>query len=260
MLKRLMIQASGSVLMEFIIVLPIYFLLIGFVFVSGELMLQSIRLAGQADRSLSLGEESVMMLLTEVDNPTYNEIGKQSSSYRHDIAQGVFAEGFPGAWVKFVRAKAMDDYTLTPLTRGFVAFWYHDNDRKMERTSAGAGEDVMGGDNPLEEMLNEEAKRVEMIGKNLGDRKYGHYMLVRSEQGRISEDRQPYRTWPAGNLLPSEWRRCGRGDGVAELLPEVTESKLEEILASGVVAPEKVANLRKDYSRDERFSQWSAVR
>ena len=41
----------GSVLMEFIIVLPIYMLLLGFAFVIGDLSLDTIHLAGSGDRT-----------------------------------------------------------------------------------------------------------------------------------------------------------------------------------------------------------------
>ena len=48
---------SGSVLLEFIIVLPIYMLLIGFAFVVGELSLETIHLAGSGDRTRAFSSE-----------------------------------------------------------------------------------------------------------------------------------------------------------------------------------------------------------
>lgn len=224
----------GSVLMEFVIVLPIYMLLLGFAFVSGELALQAIRLSASADRTCAMAHDKFDLFKRAVSphdardganggdwdqDATWQEDDAFMHSYEGDPNGGTLAvseyatnkiEGvadadFEGPWTKVVAAKVKDDYTLTPLTRGFVAFWYGENDRRIEDMGGNATEGV------LDDILKDGIGRVEMVGKDLTGRDYGYYCLQRNEYGR-----KGYRTWDAGNLaLNSAWQNYVLSDIIA---------------------------------------------
>ncbi len=162
--------------MEFVIVLPIYFVLIGTAFVVGELSLHSIHLVSSADRGMALvhtpeeiersGFESVdadvlvqrLLGIVSLDR----EHREVDYSYAGDSAGGdavkvsnfdvgnchvdfVGESGYGSYWTKAVAGGIVDDYALTPLSRGFVAHWYHlleqrvYGDDLMSEASGGGG-------------------------------------------------------------------------------------------------------------------------
>ena len=222
---------TGSVLMEFIIVLPIYMLFLGFAFVTGELSLETIHLAGSADRTLALTQKVGSDAETEGfrkyklaaspdreawDNGSETEFsyagdggGEETpSDYRLNEGAGevpvfVTDENFKGPWVEMTAAKVEDNYTLSPLTRGMIAYWYR---QEFDTT-----EGVEKLDGPIKEMLDGGGiGRTLVRGKDLeaslggSDWKYGYYTLRRHDGGRKS-----YRTWGNGQLVqsdPGEWK------------------------------------------------------
>lgn len=214
----------GSVLMEFLVVLPVYFLLIGFAFVIGELALHSIHLAASADRSYAMSSvadkdvvfdkvrKAISFDKDENTEPVYSYGGDAAGTAKvsdFDLSHidRVGNAEFKGAWTKAVAAYVRDSYTLTPLSRGFVAHWFRENERLLEEKMADNVE--VSKDSALYDILGQKGKigRAEMVGKDLRHngsvvRKYGYYSLQRNDYGRngFDSDRLPYRAWDAGAL------------------------------------------------------------
>ena len=266
---------TGSVLMEFMVVLPIYMLLIGFAFVAGELSLQSLHLAGSADRTLAYeptafekfklaaspnrddydaGKES---LLKYSNDPTVGSVTKKASEYdavRIDqAAKKSLDSGFLGPWTKAVAAYVRDDYTLTPVTRGFIGFWYRQKFKMTTAPQSASGNKAA----VLDEMLNNGVERSGMVGKDLsssnggGERPFGYYSLKRNEYGRNG-----YRKWSADNLASGDIWKSGVYD---EALASAAYDDCPERNGSGNLGnkpglkPPAIAA----YARDDDFVDWS---
>ena len=191
----------GSVLMEFVIVLPLYMLLLGFAFVTGELSLHAIRLAGGADRTCALSTAAFAAFKASA-TPDAGE----ALSYAGDGGDSASPSSFSAtadswAWdedradgPQVVAASVSDFYTLTPLTRGFVAFWYRDTQDRLERR----GESGLHVGGVLDEMIRDSG----VVGRVRGDdglgmtgrerdsrdaRSYGFVSLVRHEPGAMGD-------------------------------------------------------------------------
>ena len=222
---------NGSVMMEFIIVLPIYMLLLGFAFVTGDFALDAIHLAGSADRmaALAAGEfqryasasspatndwsNGSVSPLTYGNDPMFETASATVSRYRingtafsgKEIPPARYAvDGeIAGPWLEMVAARVEDDYTLPPWTRGMVAYWYR------EKYNMAAPPETVGG--PLSDMLTGSGlKRTTILGKDLSanpvgensKREYGHYTLRRHDGGRAA-----YRRTGSGRL-GEDWVKC----------------------------------------------------
>ncbi len=122
----------GSVLMEFIIVFPIYLVLFGGVFMIGDMAIKTTRLAS-ADRTRafdvaatpqtgqdpndSLGWRQIKDKLFPATSIREDDV--QSEWYRH---YGNSHRIFKGPWTVTVGAKVKDVYKLAPWTKGWLAF------------------------------------------------------------------------------------------------------------------------------------------
>ena len=125
----------GSVLMEFIVVFPIYLVLFAGLFMIGDLLLRPLWLA-EADRAaahdvgevdwagaaLNLNWEGIVgrtLVAKASETDSMMNTAQDSASsipYRH------YADpAFPGPWSLGAGAKARDDYALFELTRGQLA-------------------------------------------------------------------------------------------------------------------------------------------
>ena len=185
---------TGSVLMEFIIVLPIYMLLLGFAFVIGEMSLTTIHLAGSGDRTQSFSskydlekpfEKFETAASPDKDGRTefdYNGDADMGSSvkvsdYKGESRVYVADNTIEGPWVEMTAGNVVDNYTLPPWTRGIVAYWYRQNYETTDGTTQ--------VDGPVNEMLKPGGThRTKVMGKDLsaagGDgRKFGFYTLRR---------------------------------------------------------------------------------
>jgi hypothetical protein len=214
--------------MEFLVVLPVYFLLIGFAFVIGELALHSIHLAASADRSYAMSSvadkdivfdkvrKAISFDKDEDEEPEYSYEGDGAGSakvsdFSLNRIDRVGNVDFQGAWTKAVAAHVRDSYTLTPLARGFVAYWFRENERLIEEKMTDNMD--VSKDSALYAILGQKGKvgRAEMVGKDLRHngsvaREYGYYSLQRNDQGRkgFADGRLPYRAWDAGALADSD--------------------------------------------------------
>lgn len=166
----MMKSRQGSVLMEFVIVLPLYMLLLSFAFVTGELSLHAIRLAGVADRTRALlsGDieefADVMALVSPNENLSYEGDGggsARASSYKDSYGDDEEDDDVKWDGLPIVRASVSDFYTLTPLTRGFAAFWHRDTQDRLERN----GDSGLHVGGVLDEMIKDSG----VIGRVKGD-------------------------------------------------------------------------------------------
>ena len=267
----MMTARQGSVLMEFVIVLPLYMLLLGFAFVTGELSLHAIRLAGGADRTRALSPAAFEAFKTaaapgqdpDADAPlSYAGDGGGSarvSSYSDAAVSWFWDESFEGPWSKVVAATVSDYCTLTPLTRGFVAFWYRDTRERLARRGDSGLE--VGG--VLDEMIRDSG----VIGRVRGDdglgmtgrerdasdgRALGFFTLVRSRLPE-TEGRRTWRAWPAGALADGDaWRKVCEEGFLAHDLTALAPGGSNVAAA----APEEAAN-RAIYETKEGLHGWT---
>lgn len=230
----------GSVLMEFIVVLPIYMLLLGFAFVVGEFSLDAIHLAGAGDRSraFSSGEYDASTepfekykLAASPDREAWDNGVETEFSYSGDADMGgsakvseyentdsrvYVADGeIAGPWVEMAAGMVVDSFTLPPWTRGIVAFWYR---REYNMTDMPKGVD----DAPVGKILSRAgSRRTDVVGKDLsangGDvRKFGFYTLRRLARREGWDVRLPFRTWGDGQLVDTGYWRIIAGEKFPE--------------------------------------------
>lgn len=221
-----MLTNRGSVLMEFIIVLPLYFVLLGMVFLFGDLSLHAVNMAASGDRTyavshgmsedpksrkwttkesepyvkgaLSLSSNNEEVVSTYTDNKA--EIKERASRFSDgdDVARGIVAEdSFKGSWTWLVGATLTDDYALAPITRMFVRTW-----------SVFAGAATMSDPNwesdreyasgsPMKRLFPASASKSDSLGRldkmvskddleEGGVKRYAYYTLMRNGKGRKS--------------------------------------------------------------------------
>ena len=237
-------STRGSVLMEFVIVMPVYFLLIGFAFVVGELSLHSIHLAAFADRGVAWAYDgdditksgfsiaSTEDFFAELKNALsfdrewkevdYSYDGSDVGGGRANVSQlespehidVVPNDGIDGHFTKAVAGGLVDHYALTPLSRGFAAFWVHETERRVYDGETMSSTLDRPDEGPMDVLLKKGTLgRTEMSGNyrydNFGEkvREYGHYSLQRNlssywqkSGGEGDDEHIPYRGWDSGAL------------------------------------------------------------
>lgn len=197
-------ERRGSILMEFVIVLPIYFVLIGMAFAVGEMGVKALSLA-LGDRigayDAVIGDKSAWQLLSDrvflindENKITWSDDVSETGyvdSLSRESATWVPDAGFAGPWYALSAATAEDSYVLPPWTRG----WLQYADYSFRRTTG----DSSHGSGVLDDLITlGRLVRVSIRSKDWDlsrTRIYNYYTLVRTPQGRIS-----YHSWSAGNL------------------------------------------------------------
>lgn len=250
MFKKLT-EDHGSVLMEFIIVMPIYFLLLGFAFVVGELSLHSIHLTSSGDRNVAFTdagpecdvgpewerrETGFWRLLEQVlsfDRTalTQRTLSATDYSYKGDLVYGgratvsQFAEsldyharkralpsGNAGHWTEAVAGRAVDNYTLSPVTRGFIAHWFYETERRVHDGKLMSDKLNRAPRDDIDEILDKNKGslgRVPMKGNYYEDdtgekiRDYGYISFRRTEISR--REGKSYREGTPRQLASGGW-------------------------------------------------------
>ena len=268
----------GSVLMEFIVVLPVYLILLGFVFVTGEFSLQSIHLGAMAERTYAHTKDTGFAEVAKAASPE-KELDERELQYRDDPELGdtsakvsqysksrvslLADKSVAGTWTESIAAKVVDEYTLTPVARGFIAFVYRDNKRKMEELEM---EDTVATPSAIDEVMESGSHRTKMYSKDFHkkgsstelDCRFGYYVIERTEASHKREGARPYRTWPAGGLAKDGadgiWNSKVYLDGYAGANYEALDARDSE--DSGSDAPSSAED-KADYSRDGDLKDWS---
>lgn len=202
--------------MEFIIVLPIYFVFLGMAFFFGELSLQGVNMTASGDRTIALthgragtggfpGIAESQLRIAKAISPFSNRVD-QAVHYRAEGAlekvsqltseqDGLVADDkFRGAWSWLVAATLKDNYAMTPWTRGFVMPWRV----LIEKTDVDAQHVDAGVDDLMDPGR---IGRTEMLSRKLGNVKcYAYYTLTRKHDGFHEKS---YRRWGTGRIVDS---------------------------------------------------------
>ncbi len=179
--------------MEFIIVLPIYFVFIGMVFVFGVMSLQGVKLAAIGDRTIAFLQGMIGDLGDDIKANIRNTISRDVELNSDvELSKGWVAEKnkIVGAWSWLVGGTWRVNYALTPWTRSLVRDWRR---AKMTVEPASAGSDELQG-------------HMWMVSKDgLGDERYAYYTLMRKNTGRVSvrcwNSKKNNGIWSPGHLL-----------------------------------------------------------
>ena len=173
-------QKRGSILMEFVIVLPIYFVLFGYVFLLGDLGLKTIALAtGDRDAAMDAGDRWGYSYSVFAGNQIERSglRSAQSATLRAD-------EDFNGAWSWQAAGLSKFAYRLPGWMSGLLVYPYL---RYGNATSDGALPTLASGNT------------IELRSKDLGNvRIYNYYTLKRTELARADE---AYRNWTPNQLV-----------------------------------------------------------
>ena len=226
--------SSGSVLMEFIIVLPLYLALFGMVFLYGDASLHAVNMAASGDRALAVSHgmthdgrswnESAAMPFVAgalslssnevVTNSKYYDVASDkpieanASEFSNDTHGAVADPSFNGSWTWLVGSVLSDDYALSPVSRSFVRAWkvFADaarmSDSDWEKDREYASDSVLGRLFPNRAKETYSIGRIKgMVSKDLegsgGEvRAYAYYTLMRNGKGRTS-----YRNWTSSEQI-----------------------------------------------------------
>lgn len=255
--------------MEFVIVLPIYLILLGFVFMLGEMSLHGVHLAASGDRTIAVtqggegfwgggwnlnaAESEIAKAISPSRNHenrslTYNEEGVSAnvSSFGRQVAGKVKDPGFAGSWSWLVASTLKDEYALTPWTRGMVKTWANlENLVKMTEPPESPGSDTV-----LSKLFSGVGLgRISMISKDLGNvNAYAYYTLMRHNEGRSS-----YRSWGHGRLVKSaSWYQ-----GVVKEDWWGDDNDPDGMSGVDKGAPGVVKGSLRSYQRYKKFVDWS---
>ena len=279
----------GSVLMEFVIVLPLYFALLGTAFLYGDLSLHAVNMAASGDRTLAvshgmsphgdgapgwkkddgLGHVKKAVSLSdeyeEVTDGKYTDVASSTpiaanASDFSDETHGVVADsGFKGSWSWLVGSVLRDDYALSPVSRSFIRAWKVFADVAEMNDPDWAKDREYADGSTLKQLFPHKAGETHSVGRVEGKdgnvRAYAYYTLMRNDAGRRS-----YRGWTSaydvGGLLSDNgtvWDTCVCQE------PYFFDKKSFEDLAGDDDRGGKKADCsgRSTYRRYEGFKKWS---
>lgn len=190
---------TGSVLMEFLFVLPLYFTLIGGTFAVGELLYKA-SLLSVADRVKALTPENDALPMGYVTKDMfpvtfYDDDERQISraSTLLQISSRTFRvdEKFRGSWSWQSAAQVRALHAPPPWSRGWISSAVGFFDRVTQ--TDGAKNRIQKG---LETAQSLVAEVVPIAAMERTERRYDSYVLVRTLAGRGG-----YRTWKPKNMV-----------------------------------------------------------
>lgn len=224
-----MFSKRGSVLMEFVVVLPLYLLFMGSVFVVGEMAMKAIHLssadrarcheAGDSDWSSGVFTASRTLQFVE----GFVDAVSGGGIYR------VADTGIAGPFSQLVSGKATDRYSLPVWTRGWLQY---------PARVAGIV-DTWGQVKPI-------------VSKDVSDhvRAYNFYTLMRVPKSRG----RGYRAWSAKELsgLDGKW-----SDVYGEEYANADANRLDRSGGADGQDPRSEPNKKDEYHRFDWFVDWS---
>lgn len=253
---------GGSVLMEFLLVIPVYLMLMAVVFSLGEMGVKGIDLAvGDRDVAHIAGDAawsgSLLSLLRKFqfamnpasDRISWNDVGM--SGFVDDVQiRGsktyVVDRGFKGSWAWQVAATSVDDYALPPWTRGWLQYAHYDFSQRL-----GTNQKL---DGPLGQLMAEgRVGRAVILSKDISNvRLYNYYTLMRQPLARApAGGGTPYRKWQGRNLtLTGSWLVHVYNEEHVDSGPE----NLERAISPNQELPEEPKF--GDYNRNVSFMKW----
>ena len=229
-------ERCGSILMEFVIVLPIYFVLLGMTFAIGEMGVKALSLA-LGDRigahEAVLGDKSAWQLLSD---RVFLINGENKITWGDDVSETGYVDslscesatwvpdvGFAGPWYAISAATTEDSYALPPWTRGWLQYADYSFRRTTGDLSRGAG-----ALNDLITMGRLVRVPIQSKEKDLSrTRTYNYYTLVRTPQGRSS-----YHSWGGGNLARVSVMPVGGSTWFSDIYSEKSVYGNESLLST----------------------------
>ena len=243
------LRKRGSILMEFVLVLPIYIFLFGALFLIGDMGLNAIRISiGDRDIAMDAGDRggnSTTQFRLQQMRDEQSKVTFGSRTYRAD-------ENFKGAWSWQAAGKSYFAYRLQSYGGGLVSYPYL---RYGDAVSSGGilGTLVGGG-------------AVVFHGKDysLADkvRSYNYYTLKRTNLGRLQQD--AYRNWDSQGDTSESWLNdatSGKQYWYRFVFDEpYADSNADNLDTNPVqgadVTPDPPSG-RKEYKRFEEYVTWS---
>lgn len=257
---------TGSVMMEFLLVLPVYFALLGGTFAVGDLLMRSISLAyadrlramcpdefeDRSDRAIRGNLLPSFWFEDDEKQQTRqsDKVGPDGSTLRAD-------GDFKGAWSWQSAGKVSDTYVAPMWTRSWIGF----PEKRFEAAMSKANSLVR--EKNLSEILKDGLDVVSM--DRARTQKYNYYTLKRTRLGRTS-----YRSWHPMNLtnVPVDCRQVS----IEDAMPVWGATWFKSVYREPFADPDPQAldagnqeadelpaepNWRAEYSRFPTFMLWS---
>lgn len=250
-MKTLFQNCRGSILMEFLIVFPIYLVLWAGVFMVGDMLVHSIRLPS-AERTLAFelgggaasGWQRVQNTLFHPDTEVGDDLSKQDQLEKAAQSAWYADLGVEGAWSLRSAVKVRDDYKLLAGgTAGQLLFldWYFADITKGARATGDFANLIRG-------------RRVSMFSKNVDSaRLFNYYTLKRGRYTSGFGWRDDRRC--ASDLL------CNIGYGREawnrRVANESWHDRIGDQPSNGGGAPPATARGGSTYTRHPQLVQWS---
>lgn len=253
-------KRRGSVLMEFIIVFPIYLVLFGGVFMIGDMVIKTARLASaertrafdiaaddRANSNADAGWNAIRELLfPPVAGDAEDKITEKPAPVRYH-AQGT---EFRGPWTVSVGSKIQDAYKLPAWTRGWLKFahWFFAD-------ATGDADELDTGDNVMLPLLNGRSAMIFSKNWNKGV-EYNYYTYRRTRDYTSSDLPKMYRAMPrafedAGRIVDAKAKDASWNKFVfRESFPALDDTGN----IRSVAMPELS---RREYLRYPQFERWS---
>lgn len=243
-----MLLKRGSILMEFVLVLPIYLLLLGALFLIGDMGLNAIRIAlGGRILAMDSLDKAGFSLTPFLSRQMRDEASKASFSSRTYRAD----EDFDGSWSWQAAGRMYFTYKLPSYGGGLISYPYlHYGD-----VTSGSGilETLVGG-----KTVTFHSKDISLGART---RLYNYYTLKRTD---LARDPQAYRNWDSHGdtsislLMDSSsgdkyWYRCVYKEEYADPKPE----SLDMSSQTGRDGLPDQPSGRKEYTRYPMFVTWS---
>jgi len=235
----------GSILMEFVLVLPIYIALLGVLFLLGDIGLSAIRISsGDRDVAMDAGDRDGYSL----DQFKERQMGVEekrnissvnSRTYRAD-------ESFQGAWSWQSAGRMYFSYKLRSWGSALVSYPF----LHYGGSTSGGGvlATLVGGGNS------------EFHSKDfsVGDgpvRAYNYYTLKRTD---LARSESAYRNWSSDRLvLFSEGRQIWDGKVYDEAFADASGDNLDSSSQSADDVLPDVPDGAGEYKRYQKFVEWS---
>lgn len=258
---------TGSVMMEFLLVLPVYFALLGGTFAVGDLLMRSISLT-YADRLRAMSPDefearSELAIETELIPSFSFEDDENMQSRQSDmVAKGGRRtlradEKFMGAWSWQSAGKVSDRYVAPMWTRSWIGF-----PEKQFEAAMSKADTLVSGKN-FSDALKDGFDVVSMDKSRT--RQYNYYTLKRTKLGRTS-----FRSWHPMNLtnVPVDYQNISIEDSIPvwgatwfknvyrEPFADSDPEKLDESEQDTHESQEE-PGWRTEYSRFPTFMLWS---
>ena len=242
----------GSILMEFVLVLPIYIFLLGALYLLGDMGLNAVRIS-TGDRVAAMdagdreGHSKTPFFLRQMGEEASKALF-ESCAYRAD-------ENFQGSWSWQAAGKTTFAYELQSYGGGLISYPYL---RYGDSSGGGVLGTLVGGGKVLFQ-----SKDYSMGGKV---RSYNYYTLKRTD---LARDPRAYRNWDSwdedGNqdtsrnhLVESTGgsEQCWYSFVYKEKYADSSPDKLDESGHGGDTLPSQPSG-RKEYKRYGMFVTWS---